>query len=551
MKVLIIGGVAGGASAAARLRRVTEEAEIIMFERGEHISFANCGLPYYIGGTIKERQNLLVQTVEGMEGRFGIDVRVKSEITKIDRENKKVHVKNWGTNEQYEESYDYLILSPGAKPIKFPIPGIDSEHIFSLRSLEDTDNITDFIETEKPKKAVVVGGGFIGLEMVENLIDRGLDTSLVEALDQVMPPLDYEMAAIVQKHLKDKGAKLYLSDKAISFENQKVTLDSKKELDADLVILSIGVAPESDLAKEAGLDLGQRGTIKVNKYLQTSDPSIYAVGDVIEVEDLVNKAPTFIPLAGPANRQGRIAANNVGGQREVYHGSQGTSIAKVFDYTVAATGNSEKVLKKLGIKYCTSYTNSASHAGYFPGAIPMTVKTICDLKGKVLGAQIVGQKGVDKRIDVFATAIKAKMNVEDLEQLELAYAPPYSTAKDPVNVAGFVANNTLKGDMDIIHWHEIDSILGSERYSFVDVRTKEEFDNGHIENSVHIPIDEFRDNWQQIPKDKEIILICQTGLRSYLAGRLLAQKGYSDVKNLSGGYYIYHMATTEKKELSS
>ncbi|MGF7184339.1 CoA-disulfide reductase [Desulfitispora alkaliphila] len=544
MKVLIIGGVAGGASAAARLRRLKEDVEIVMFERGDYISFANCGLPYYIGGSINERKKLLVQTPAGMGKRFNMDIRTNSEVVKIKPEEKIVEVKNGKTGESYEEFYDYLILSPGANPVKPPIPGIDQDNIFSLRSLDDTDRIKAHIQTSHPQKGVVIGGGFIGLEMAENMADAGMEVTLVEAANQVMAPLDFEMAAIVHKHLREKGVKLFLNNSVKSLENSKVTLADGTQRDFDLAILAIGVQPESNLAKEAGLKLGNRGAVIVDSYLRTSNPYIYAVGDVIQVQDFVTKTDTYVPLAGPANRQGRIAANNIAGYMEAYKGTQGTSIAKVFDLTVATTGVNEKTLQILGIPYQVSITNNASHAGYYPGAVPMNVKLIFNERAEILGAQIVGVKGVDKRIDVLATAIRAGMTVYQLEDLELAYAPPYSSAKDPVNMAGFVASNILKGDVDVIHWHELHQVKNDPELFLLDVRTDKEYKDGRIEEALHIPIDQLRGKIDLIPKDKEILIICQTGLRSYIAARILNQRGYR-TKNLSGGFNIYEKATSE------
>lgn len=544
MKVLIIGGVAGGASAAARLRRLNEEAEIIMFERGDYISFANCGLPYYIGGTIREREKLLVQTPAGMGARFNIDIRINSEVTKINREAKTVEVINLKTGEGYIESYDYLILSPGAEPVRPPIPGINGPNIFSLRSLEDTDKIVAYLKNSRAGSVVIVGGGFIGLEMAENIHSLGGEITIIEAAEQVMAPLDREMANIVHKHLESKGVRLYLNQGVVLFENvdgkTRLTLKSGDIVSADAVVLAIGVRPESKLAVAAGLELGDRGAVRVNEYLQTSDPFIYAVGDVIEVEDFINDNKTYIPLAGPANRQGRIAADNIAGRRQAYQGTQGTSIAKVFDLVVATTGNNEKVLSRLGIQYEKSYTNSASHAGYYPGAVPLNIKLIFNREGKILGAQVVGMKGADKRIDVLATAIRAGLTVYDLEELELAYAPPFSSAKDPVNMAGFVASNILKGDVEIIHWHDIAG-LDKKRSFLLDVRTEGEFKGGHIDGAVNIPLHNLRTRLAELPQEKEIIVYCAIGLRAYVAARILVQNGYQ-VRNLSGGSNIYSLA---------
>lgn len=541
MKVLIIGGVAGGASAAARLRRLDEEVEIVMFERGNYISFANCGLPYYIGGTIRERERLLVQTPAGMNKLFNIDVRVNNEVVKIDRQAKVVEVNNTKTGETYLEPYDYIVLSPGAEPVKPPIPGIEGSNIFSLRSLDDTDRISRYLKQAEVNSVIIVGGGFIGLEMAENIHALGAKVTVVEAAKQVMAPLDPEMASIVHRYMTGKGVRLLLNQGVTSFADEngmkKLTLKSGEAISADAVILAIGVKPESKLAREAGLELGERGTVRVNEYLQTSDPNIYSVGDVIEVVDFVNGYKTYIPLAGPANRQGRIAADNIAGRKVAYRGTQGTSIAKVFDLVVACTGNNEKTLTQLGTQYEKSYTVNASHAGYYPGAIPINIKLIFDKDGKILGAQAVGIKGVDKRIDVLATAIRAGLTVYDLEELELAYAPPFSSAKDPVNMAGYVAANILKGDMEAAHWHDIKD-LDPGKTVLLDVRTPMEFTRGHIEGAINISVEKLRDKIDEIPKDKEIIVYCQVGLRAYYAARFLMQKGFN-VKNLSGGYNIY------------
>ena len=552
MKIVIVGGVAGGASAATRLRRLDENAQIVLFERGEHISYANCGLPYYIGGTIKEREALLVQTPRAMKDKFNIDVRVQSEVTAIDRKNKTVSVTDLRTGKRYDESYDKLILSPGAAPVRPPIPGIEQEGIFTLRTVPDTDAIKEAVDKGKPSEAVVVGGGFIGLEMAENLHSRGIKVTIVEAADQVMAPIDYEMACIVHRHILSKGLKLYLKDGVKAFHKEgkrvKVELQSGKLLAADMVILAIGVRPDVSLAKDAGLEIGERRGIKVNSYLQTSDPDIYAVGDAIEVKDFVNGSDTVIPLAGPANKQGRIAANNIYGAGEQYHGTQGTSVVKVFDLTVAATGNSEKTLKGMGMDYRKSYTESDSHAGYYPGASPLNIKLLFAPDGKVLGAQVVGYEGVDKRIDVLASAIRFGRTVYDLEELELAYAPPYSSAKDPVNMAGYVAANCLKGDMEIIHWDQVDQ-LDRDKVFILDVRPPEETSTGSIEGAVNIPLNDLRARIDEVPRDKEIVVYCKVGLRAYIAYRMLVQKGFRNVKNLSGGYQLYQAVKQAEEAL--
>ncbi|MEJ8555253.1 CoA-disulfide reductase [Tepidibacter sp. Z1-5] len=540
-KIVIVGGVAGGASTAARLRRLDEKAEILMFERGEYISFANCGLPYYIGETITERDALLVQTVEGMSKKFNMDIRNLSEVVKINRLNKTVTIKNLRTNETYEESYDVLVLSPGASPIKPPISGIDeANNLFTLRNIPDTDNIKNFVDNNKPKKAVVVGGGFIGIEMAENLHDRGIEVTLVEMGNQIMAPVDYEMASILHSHIKDKGVNLILEDGVKEFKNngKQIILSSGKTIDTDMIILSIGVRPESSLAKDAGLDIGERGTIKIDETLRTSDKNIYAIGDAVEVKDYINKKPTMIPLAWPANRQGRLAADHIMGRNVKYNGTLGTSIAKVFDMTVASTGNNEKTLKRLGIKYKAIHVHPNSHAGYYPGAFPISLKLIFDANtGKIFGAQAVGYDGIDKRIDVIATAIKGSLNVLDLPDLELSYAPPYSSAKDPVNMAGYVASNIIEGMVDVVYWDEIDKIVENGGL-LIDVRESIERDMGYIKGSINIPLGEIRNRLDEIPKNKEVYITCQVGLRGYLACRILSQHGHK-VKNLDGGYKTY------------
>lgn len=546
-KVLIVGGVAGGASAAARLRRVDENAEIIMFEKGPYISFANCGLPYYIGGTIAERSALLVQTPEGMKSRFNIDVRVENEVLSIDREKKSVMVKDLKSGQSYEESYDVLVLSPGSTPLKPPIPGIDAPNIFSLWNIPDVDRIKSHVDHVKPKTVAVIGGGFIGLEMAENLHDLGMDVSVVEMADQVMAPVDYEMAQIVHKHMKMKKVNLLLGDGVKSFEYHngvtKVTLSSGKMLEVDMIILSIGIRPQSELAKNAGLDVNARSGIIVDDHMKTSDASIYAIGDAIEVTELISGSKTMIPLAGPANKQGRICADNIAGINSVFKGSQGTSVAKVFDLTVAATGVNEKTLKREGKVYGQDYytvlVHPNSHAGYYPGALPMTLKLIFDRSGKVLGAQNVGYDGVEKRIDVIATAIRFNASVYDLTELELAYAPPYSSAKDPVNMAGFVAENILKGITKPFQWHEFENI--DPNTVILDVREPMEREMGFITNSINIPVDTLRARMVELDPSKTYVVYCAVGIRGHAATRILEQKGFKHVYNLIGGFATYSM----------
>ncbi|MBF0708510.1 CoA-disulfide reductase [Alkalihalobacillus hwajinpoensis] len=546
-KIVIVGGVAGGSTAAARLRRLDETAEIVMFDKGEYISYANCGLPYYIGGTIEDRKKLLVQTPEGMTARYNFDIRTLSEVTRIDRAKKSISVHDLKSGRTYEETYDQLILSPGARPIVPPIPGLnEAKALFTLRNIPDTDRIKSYVDEEKPSQAVVIGGGFIGVEMAENLSDLGMNVTLIEMANQIMPPLDYEMAAIVHQHLMNKGINLILNDGVKAFESNgtKVLTISGKEIATDLIILSIGVRPENELAVHAGLSVGTRGGIQVNEYLQTSDPSIYAIGDAIEVKCYINKQPTMIPLAWPANRQGRLVADNIYGKKTPYKGTLGTSIAKVFDYTVATTGNNEKTLKSLSIAYEVVHVHPGSHAGYYPNASPIALKLIFDKEtGKIFGAQAVGKDGVDKRIDVIATAIKGGLTVLDLPDLELAYAPPYSSAKDPVNMAGYVASNIVEGMIETVQWHEIDAIVENGG-TLIDVRTPSEFKNGFIKGAINLPVDELRSKLHELPQDEKIYVHCQVGLRGYIATRILRENGFEAV-NLDGGYRTYELVRGE------
>lgn len=536
-KVLIVGGVAGGASAAARLRRLDENAEIIMFERDEYISFANCGLPYYIGETIKERDKLLVQTPEAMKARFNIDVRNNSEVIKVDTKKNKVTVKSKERG-VYEESYDALILSPGAKAIRPDIPGINNNKIFTLRNIPDTDAIKAYVDKKGVESAVVIGGGFIGVEMAENLKERGLKVTLVEAAPHILAPLDSDMVIFPEKELADNGIRLLLNDGVKEFKetgNQiTVTLQSNTNLEADLVILAIGVKPDTEFLKDSGLEFGPRGHILVNEKMETNSKNVYAVGDAVEVVDFVTKKKTAIPLAGPANKQGRIAADNVAGLNSVFKGSQGTSIIKVFDLTAASTGANERTLKKAEIPYHAIFVHPVSHASYYPGAIPMSLKLIFNDEGKVLGAQGVGYDGVDKRIDVIATVIRLNGTVDDLTELELSYAPPFSSAKDPVNMAGFVAQNILSGRTHVTTWNELEQ-RNKEEYTLLDVRSELEFNNGHIEGAVNIPVDSLRDRMKELDQNKPIVEYCQVGLRGYIADRILTQHGYQ-VENITGGY---------------
>ena len=555
MNYLIIGGVAGGATVAARLRRMDEKANIILFERGKYVSYANCGLPYYIGDTINNREKLFVQTAKGFTDRFRIDIRTEQEVTAIRPDKKEVEIKNLSTGETYTETYDKLVLSPGAEPLRPSIEGIGSKKIFTLRNVPDTDTIKNYVNTENPKRAIVVGGGFIGLEMAENLHDLGIQVDVVEMANQVMAPLDFSMAAIVHRQLTDKGVGLHLEDGVSRFEEKDggvtVHLRSGKQIATDMVLLSIGVRPETKLAKDAGLAIGERGGITVNDYMQTSDANIYALGDAVEVRHLVTGQPALIPLAGPANKQGRIVADNiVFGNKEKYPGSIGTSIAKVFDLTVAAAGANAKLLQRNNIPYISSYTHGASHAGYYPGAVPLSIKILfAPENGKLLGAQIVGFNGVDKRIEMLAQVIQRGGTVHDLAELEHAYAPPYSSAKDPVNMAGFVAENILNKKSRIIHWRELAELPADTIR--IDVRTHDEYKLGTIPGFINIPVDELREHLDELPKEKPIVVTCAVGLRGYLAYRILVQNGFKHVRNLSGGYKTWSVATAPIKEIVS
>ncbi|MDR3602456.1 MAG: CoA-disulfide reductase [Desulfosporosinus sp.] len=536
-KVLIVGGVAGGASAAARLRRLDETAEIIMFERDEYISFANCGLPYYIGETIKEREKLLVQTPESMKSRFNIDVRINSEVIGVDTNKKVATIRNKAKG-VYEETYDYMVLSPGAKAIKPPIEGINSKRIFTLRNIPDTDQIKAYVDKKGIKSAVVIGGGFVGVEMAENLKDRDLEVTIVEAAPHIMAPFDTDMVVSVEKELSDNGVGLILNDGVKAFKDNEnsveITLNSGAKLNADLVILAIGVFPDTGFLKDSGIKLGAKGHILVNEKMETNAANILAVGDAIEVVDFVNKQNTAVPLAGPANKQGRIAADNIAGLNTTYKGTQGTSIIKVFGLTAASTGNNERTLKRLTIPHKVVTIHPASHASYYPGSFPMTLKLIFNEEGKILGAQGFGYAGVDKRIDVIATVIRLGGTVTDLTELELCYAPPFSSAKDPVNMAGYVAENVLAGRVEVITAEEV-SAYDKANALLLDVRTDDEFNNGHLEGAVNIPVDSLRERMGELDKSKEIFGYCQIGLRGYVAARILTQNGFK-VKNIDGGY---------------
>ena len=561
-KIVIIGGVAGGASAAARARRLSEDAQIIMFERGPFVSFANCGLPYHIGGDIKERGNLLLQTPESFLARFNVDVRVMNEVLRINRAEKTITVRNLLDQTEYTESYDFLLLSPGAGPIVPPIPGLDNPLTHSLRNIPDMDKIIQTINTNQVDHATVVGGGFIGLEMMEAFHQLGIKTTLLEMADQVMTPVDREMAGFAHAEIRAKGVDLRLGTalKAVEFkpttslasmdsgqkEHQHIngelelTLSDGDTLTTDILIMAIGVRPETKLASEAGLQIGELGGIYTNEYMQTSDPSIYAVGDAIEEKDFVTGKQTMVPLAGPANRQGRMAADNMLGRSETYQGTQGTAICKIFDLAVASTGKNEKQLKREGVEYQKVYVHTASHASYYPGAEVVSFKMLFDPKsGKIFGAQAVGKDGIDKRIDVMAVAQRAGMTVEQLQHLELTYAPPYGSAKDVINQAAFVANNLIKGDSTAIHFDEIDNL--TEDQMLLDVRNPGELQNGYLPGAVNIPVDQLRQRMNELPKDKEIIIYCQVGLRGNVAYRQLVNNGYK-ARNLLGGYRTYLFA---------
>ena len=543
MKLIVVGGVAGGAIAATRARRLDERAEIILLERGEYVSFANCGLPYHISGEIKSRDDLLVATPEKLNRRYNIDVRVMSEAIAVDPAAKTVTVRDMRTQATYVETYDRLILAPGARPIRPPLPGINLDSIFTLRTIPDMDAIMARLNGGPPQAAVVVGGGFIGLEMAESLRQIGLEVTLVEMQDQVMAPLDPEMASFLHNHLREKGVALRLGEAVQSFEKDggrtMVRTSAGTGVAGDIVLLCLGVTPENELAKKAGLAIGERGGIITNERMQTSDPDIYAVGDAVEVRGLVTEAPAMMPLAGPANKQGRIAAENAVGRHAVFRGVQGTSIVKVFDLTAASTGVSEKTLKEHGLDYRVSYTHSASNAEYYPGATIMAVKLLFTPDdGRVLGAQVVGRDGVDKAVSVLALAIRAGLTVFDLEEFEHAYAPPYSSAKDPVNVAGFVAANLLRGDLEEIQWHEMDD-LDPEEHALLDVRTAMETREAApmFDGAVNIPIDELRSRLGSLDRSKTYVTYCLAGLRGYVAYRMLVQNGFKAV-NLSGGNAI-------------
>lgn len=549
MKVLIVGGVAGGASAAARLRRLDEKAEIIMFERGEYISFANCGLPYYIGGEINKKSALTLQTPQSFNSRFNVDVRVFNEVTAIDPEKKQVTVHDVQTGEDYTESYDELILSPGAAPLVPTMDGVDDPRVFTLRNIPDTVKIRDYVEEEFPESAVVVGGGYIGVEMAENLKKAGLNVTIVELADHVIAPLDGDMAAEVHRYLRDQGVELMLGKAVQSMEDKggKLALHlSEGEIETDMVILSVGVRPDTALAQSAGLELNAKGAIVVNEHMQTSKEHIYAVGDAIEIVDFVTGKKGYVPLAGPANKQGRIAADNICGIKSSYKNTLGSSVLKIFDMTVAMTGVNERAAQAAGLDYDKVYTYSQSHASYYPGGHGISIKTLYEKgTGKILGAQLVGYDGVDKRCDVIATAIRAGMTAYDLTELELCYAPPFGSAKDPVNFVGYVIENTLTGKVKNFFWNDVEKLPRDGSVTLLDVRTPSEREVGHIPGFIHIPLDELRQRAGELPQDKPVYIHCHSGLRSYLACRMLTGLGY-DCYNLSGGWRFYEIAVNDK-----
>ncbi|MGD8453980.1 MAG: FAD-dependent oxidoreductase [Phycisphaerae bacterium] len=542
-KLVIIGGVAGGATAAARARRLDEDAEIIMIERGEYVSFANCGLPYHIGGEIRKRARLLVQTRHGLARRFALDIRTRQEAIRIDPAARLVHIRDLETGREYAETYDNLLLSPGAAPFVPPVPGNDHPRVLTLRNMADMDRIKKFVDREA-KSALVIGGGFIGLEMAENLRRRELAVSLVELAPQVMPPLDAEIAARLHRELQTHGIELHLNDAVTRFDDDggsvRAQLKSGRTLQADLAIMAVGVRPDTALARTAGLAVDERGALLVDDHLRTSDPHIYAVGDAIQVQDVVSGTPAFVPLAGPANRQARIAVDNIFGRVSRYRGTQGTSIVQLFDVTAALTGASEKTLRRLDLPYRKVYVFRGHHVGYYPGAEEMMIKLLfTPEEGRVLGAQIIGGAGVDKRIDVLAVAVQAGLTVADLEEMELAYAPQFGAAKDPVNIAGFVARNALSGDEDYVFAEELGP-EAAERFTIIDVRDPVEYAAGTIPGARLLPLSELRERWREIPNGKPVLTFCTVGQRAYYANRMLRQKGLQ-VRNLAGGFNTYNL----------
>lgn len=557
MKYIIVGAVAGGASSAARLRRLDEQAEIIMFEKGAYVSYANCGLPYYIGDVIKDRTKLFVQTAQSFNSRFNIDVRIKTEVISINPEAKEISAKDLTSGKIYTEKYDKLILSPGAEPVVPPFPGVKNPKIFTLRNVPDTDNIKKFASSKKNAKAVIIGAGFIGLEMAENLHELGHDVTVVEMNNQILAPLDFPIAAIAQQHMRQKGVKLMLSSAVKSFdevgEKLKVNFNDDTSIEADYVILSIGVRPDTKLAVDAGLKIGEAKGIFVNEYLQTSNPDIYAVGDAIEFENPISNKSTNTYLAGPANKQGRICANNiVNGNTTKYLGAINTAIVKLFDLTVGSTGMAAKHLKAQNIPFIVSTTRSASHATYYPDAKQITIQIVFSPTTKqLLGAQVIGEDGADKRLDILATLVKNKATIYDLMEVEHAYAPPYSSAKDPVNMAGFVADNLVNKLLKVTQWDTFEEeYKNASNALLIDVRNTNEFARGSISRATNIPLDELRSHLESIPKNKSLFIFCEIGLRGYLAQRILTQSGFANVTNLAGGFALWNVCNTEK-ELSN
>jgi len=561
-KIVIVGGVAGGMSAAARARRLSEDSEIIVIERSGYVSYANCGLPYFLGGEIQSQDNLMVATPDGLKNKLNLDIRVHNEVVEIDARARVVTIRETTTEKIYQESYDALILSVGAAPIRPSVPGIDLPGVFTLRSIENVEEIQSWFEVQKPRTAVIAGGGFIGLEMAEQLARRGLDVTLIDGKDQVLAPIDPEMAELVHNELRKHGVTLVLGEPIEGFRPPAdvaagatnvpkscwVLAGDHEPMAADIVIVGLGIRPEVTLAGKAGLTIGERGGIRVNEHLQTSSPNIWAVGDAIEVQNPISNTWTIIALGGPANRQGRIAADNILGAKEVYNGTIGTAILRVFDLTVASVGLNEVQLKLSDVPYEAVHVHPSSHASYYPGAERLDMKVLFHkVTGVLLGAQVIGKEGADKRIDVLATAIKARMTIRDLSELELAYAPPFGSAKDPINLAGMAGTNVLEGLTQQAQWHQVNA-LSTDGVCLLDVRSRSEYDRGHIEGSIHIPLPELRKRLSEIPAGKDIVTYCQSGQRSYIASRMLRQKGFR-VKNLSGGYLTWSsMQSSGKKK---
>lgn len=550
MKIVIVGGVAGGATAAARLRRLDETAEIVVFERSGFVSYANCGLPYYIGGVIEDQEELTLQTPESFYERFRVQMKVRHEVTAIDRSAKTVTVRNLATGEVFQESYDKLLLAPGARPTQPALPGVGLDRLFTLRTVEDTLRIRRFVDTQHPKSVVLAGGGFIGLELAENLRERELDVTIVQRPKQLMTPFDADMAALIHREVRAHGVRLALGHTVEGFAESEggvqVLLKDEQPLQADMVILAIGVTPDSRLAAEAGLELGLKGSILVNDRMQTSDPDIYAVGDAVQVNHFVTGQPALIALAGPANKQGRIAADNMAGGDSRYKGSQGSSVLKIFDLTAAATGLNGAAARRAGLDVEAVVLSPMNHAGYYPGGRVMTMKVLFERRtGKLLGAQIVGSDGVDKRIDVLATAIRAGMTAADLTELDLAYAPPYSSAKDPVNMAGYMMENLLTGKVKQFRLDELATLPRDGSVTLLDTRTTGEYSRGHADGFINLPLDELRDRLSELDPDKPVYVMCQSGLRSYLACRILTQHGFT-CYNFAGGYRFYEAVTTDR-----